>query len=145
MFLGNIFWFADRGTEPREKKIQKHERGEERFWQSGNHKEQRTGFNNKQNSFITVFFLVFPNERRIFTHVEKRGRERGKTARREKSHSTPRHKYTTRHTNVDNRRTHTRSARARKRRRRKVLRLTRTDRGRGSSSSEKQEHTHAHT
>jgi len=114
--LGNIFWFADK----------------ERFWQSGNHKEQRTGFK-------TVFFLVFPTRGEFFySTVEKRGRERGKTAKRKVP------QYTT-HTNVDNRPTHTRSARARKRRRRKVLRLTRTDRGRGSSSSEKQEHTHAHT
>jgi len=59
--LGNIFWFADK----------------ERFWQSGNHKEQRTGFNS--------FFSRFPNERRIFLQHGREKRERKRKNGEEKS------------------------------------------------------------
>ena len=67
MFLGNIFWFADK----------------ERFWQSGNHKEQRTGFK-------TVFFLVFPTRGEFFYARREKEGEKEEKPRREKSHSTPR-------------------------------------------------------
>jgi len=70
VFLGNIFWFAD-------KKIQKTRKRRREILAVGNHKEQRTGFK-------SFFFSFSQREENFFTHVEKK-RERKRKNREEKS------------------------------------------------------------
>lgn len=73
MFLGKLLFF---GSQTKKSKNTKEEKRD-----SGNHKEQRTGFKNSFNSF----FSRFPNERRIFTHVEKKRERKRKNRNEEKS------------------------------------------------------------